>query len=62
MTEAQRRANIKYARESTMSYSIKLCISTDVDLINMLDAQDNKQGFIKSVLYQYMQHITRKEL
>lgn len=49
-SEAQRRAVAKYDEANTVSYTIKLNKTTDSDIINLIDSQDNKQGYIKNVL------------
>lgn len=40
----------KYDKKNTKKYCIKLNLRTDSDIINMLDQQKNKQGFIKSLI------------
>lgn len=50
MTEAQRRASAKYDKSNVKYYGLKLNIKTDADLINLLDRQENIQGFIKDKL------------
>lgn len=62
MTEAQKRAAAKYAASNTRYYGIKLSCNTDADLIELLDAQDNKQGFIKRILDDYLNNMTRRTI
>lgn len=50
MTEARKRASKKYDAGNTKTYSLKLNINTDADIINMLDASGNVQGTIKRLL------------
>lgn len=50
MTEAQKKASSKYQKEKTKVYTFKLTYSSDSDLIELLDSQENKQGFIKQCL------------
>lgn len=49
-SEAQRRAVAKYDAKMTKTYAIKLNIKTDAELIEMLDRQDNIQGYIKELI------------
>lgn len=50
MTESQK----KYDRLNTVKFTIKLNVNTDGELIEMLNASDNKQGLIKRALYNYL--------
>ena len=54
MTEAQKRASAKYDKEKTRIFTIKLNYNTDADLIAMLEAQENIQGFIKRMLKMFL--------
>lgn len=49
-TEAQRRAVERYDAENTRQIKMKLNIKTDADILQWLDAQDNKQGAIKQAI------------
>ena len=49
-SEAQRRAVAKYDSRMTKTYALKLNIKTDADLIEMLEKQDNIQGYIKELI------------
>jgi len=49
-TEAQKRAAAKYDRDHTRQVMLKLNLSTDSDIIEKLDAVDNRQGYIKSLI------------
>ena len=49
-SEAQRKAVAKYDAKMTKFYAIKLNIKTDADLIEMLEKQDNIQGYIKELI------------
>ena len=51
--EAQLKAIAKYNKDKTKTYIIRLNKVTDKDLIELLDNQDNKQGFIKGLLRAY---------
>lgn len=50
MTEARKRASKKYDAANTKTYSLKLNVNTDADIINMLSASENVQGYIKRLL------------
>lgn len=62
MTEAQKRASKNYDKNNTRMFCIKLNYNTDADLIAMLEARNNVQGFIKNVLNEYLNTITRRNL
>lgn len=49
-TEAQRRAVERYDAENTRQIKMKLNIKTDADILQWLDAQENKQGAIKAAI------------
>lgn len=49
-SEAQRRAVERYDAENTRQIKMKLNIKTDADILQWLDAQDNKQGAIKQAI------------
>lgn len=46
----------KYDKDNTKQYRLKLNITHDQDIIKHLDSMDNKQGYIKSLIRQDMQH------
>lgn len=52
ITEAQKRATKKYDQEKTIRVSVKLNKNTDDDIIQRLAQENNKQGFIKTILRQ----------
>ena len=62
MTEAKRMAAKKYDKTNTRMFAIKLNYNTDADLISMLEATPNIQGFIKKLLNDYLNTITRRDL
>ena len=62
MTEAQRKAQQKYNKNNTKTFTIKLNYNTDADLINLLDNTNNRQGFIKKLLDGYLAEISRREI
>lgn len=49
-SEAQRRAVERYDAENTRQIKMKLNLKTDADILQWLDAQDNKQGAIKEAI------------
>lgn len=59
ITEAQRKANIKYDRENSVQVSIKLNKKYDKDIIEKLQSEPNKQGYIKDCI---RENIRIKEL
>ena len=46
----------KYDKDNTKQYRLKLNTTHDQDIIKHLDSMDNKQGYIKSLIRQDMQH------
>ena len=62
MTEAQKRARKKYDNINTRMFAFKLNYNTDADLIELLEAKSNVQGFIKELLNDYLNTITRRDL
>ena len=57
MTDAQRESKRNYDKKNTRMFCLKLNYNTDADLIAMLEAQDNVQGFIKAALYYKMRYM-----
>lgn len=51
-TEAQKRATAKYDAVNTIQFKLKLNRKTDADIIAKLDATENVQGYIKSLIRQ----------
>lgn len=49
-SEARRRANQKYDSKNTRQIMMKLNLKTDADILQWLDAQENKQGAIKAAI------------
>lgn len=43
-------AQSRYDKKNTVSYSMKLNKNTDADLIDHMDKQDNKQGYLKTLV------------
>ena len=50
ITDAQKRASIKYDNENTVQVKLKLNKKTDADILAILAAQENVQGFIKKLI------------
>jgi len=50
ITEAQKRATLKYDAKNTRQIKMKLNLTTDADILDWLDAQENKQGAIKEAI------------
>ena len=53
-TEAKIRANAKYDKANTQQILLKLNKKTDADILEVINAQDNKQGFLKECIREYM--------
>lgn len=49
-TPAQIKAQIKYAKNNTKDIRISLNKKTDADILEMLESQPNKQGYIKQLI------------
>lgn len=43
-------ANARYDKENTRQIRLKLNLNTDKDILDRLDAVDNKQGYIKNLI------------
>lgn len=50
VSEAHKRASMKYDRENMRQIKFNLSLKYDQDIIAALDAQPNKQGYIKSLI------------
>ena len=48
--ESKLRANAKYDKQNTTGLYLKLNKNTDIDIIERLSAQENKQGYIKELI------------
>ena len=59
MTEAQKQASKKYDKKNTRIFTIKLNYNTDADLIGLLETQKNIQGFIKTVLNEWLRRLIK---
>lgn len=53
VSEAQKRASAKYQKESTKTVSLRF-YPADMELFEFLNAQENKQGFLKELLKREM--------
>lgn len=49
-TEARKKATAKYQRKNTRQIILRLNIRTDADILERLDSQGNKQGYIKQLI------------
>lgn len=49
-------AQNKYAKNNTKHFGIILNINTDTDIIDWLSKQENKQGYIKSLIRKDMKN------
>lgn len=49
-TTAQKAASERYDRENTVRVAIKLNKKTDADILEQLERQENKQGYIKALI------------
>lgn len=52
ISDARLRANKKYADKNCVSFSIQLNRNTDSDILDHLQKQDNRQGYIKELIRQ----------
>lgn len=50
VSEAKKRAQLKYDKENTRQIILKLNTKTDADVIGKLDSVGNKQGFLKDLV------------
>ena len=50
--ESKLLANARWDRENSKNYGFKCLYKTDQDIIERLDKQDNKQGYIKGLIRQ----------
>ena len=56
-SDAQLRATAKHQRENYRPVLIKLHRERDRDLLELLDAQASRQGFIKQVLREHLKRL-----
>ena len=52
-SKSQLRAGAKYDAANTKRLPLKLNLKTDADIFAILDAQPNKQGFVKAAIRAY---------
>lgn len=50
VTEAQKKAAMKYDAANTVQVKLKLNVKTDADILERLDQVENKQGYIKMLI------------
>lgn len=53
-SEAQLRAQAKYDARETVQFKMKLNKKTDADVIQRLEEQPNKQGYVKRLIREDM--------
>lgn len=49
-SQAQKNATAKYDAQNTIQIHLKLNVNTDKDIIDKLNAVENKQGYIKELI------------
>lgn len=59
-TEAQKRAWAKYAQKSVVQISLKLNRGTDADIIDILENQESRNGYIKYCIREQIKREKRK--
>lgn len=52
--EGKKTSQARYDKANTKGYYIKLNLKTDKELIEFLDKLENRQGFIKKALSEYI--------
>lgn len=55
VTEAKKRANAKYDKNNTRQIMLKLNLNTDKEILDHLDRQNNRQGYIKRLIREDME-------
>lgn len=50
ISEAQKKASIKYDKANTKGLYLKLNIKTDSDILERLEEAENKQSYIKKLI------------
>lgn len=50
VTKSQLKAQYKYDKDNTKQIVLKLNLTSDADILAMLDSQPNKQGYIKKLV------------
>jgi len=53
-TEAQRRASTRYNKTNTTQVLLRLNLNTERDIIEALEAQESKAGYIKRLIREDM--------
>ena len=53
--EYQKRAAAKYNKNNTKTYSVKLNRNTDADIMDFLDAIENRNMYIKTLIREDME-------
>ena len=60
VTEAKKKANAKYDAAHTRQIVLKLNEKTDKDILQKLDAQKNRPGYIKDLIRRDIKEQSRK--
>ena len=60
-TAKKNASNARYDMKSTKHYGFKFNVGTDADIIAALDAQQNKQSFVKDAIRAYLAAMEEKE-
>lgn len=55
MTQEQKIKNQNYKKKMIKQFKIELHRKNDIELISLMESQKNKQGFIKSLLKDYLE-------
>lgn len=55
--QAQKKASDKYDKANTKQIKLKLNIHTDQDILYKLSTLDNKQGYIKNLIRNDINHL-----
>lgn len=50
VSEAQKKADIKYKKENTVNTQFRLYKNTDGDLVDLFSKLGNRQGYIKALI------------
>lgn len=59
-TEAQKRASTRYNKANTTQVLLRLNLNTERDIIEALDAQPSKAGYIKRLIREDVARNTQK--
>lgn len=54
-SEAHKRADVKYKKDKTTQFALRFYNATEGDILAHLQAQPNRQGYIKQLIREDMQ-------